>query len=190
MLNTHTLPFFSSLFQFKRNLRSELDATAKKAAKFVTLRLLPGQDLAAELEKLVLRLRCPAVNVVSCVGSVRAATLRLANADRPETAHNEVVSREEKFEIVSLTGTLEYSDTGDGGRVTRHLHLALADKSGAVWGGHILSCADGTDGTKGKALLPVFTTAEVCLLLQGDAVFSRKHCALSGWPELSIEPCC
>lgn len=149
----------------------------------VTFRVPPGADLGREIEEIVLRHQWRAVNVVSCVGSLTAATLRLANATVP--GDNEVVTRREKFEIVALTGTLEFCPTTSS--VTRHLHLALADRKGTVWGGHMLSQTDGVEDG-GEHFLPVFTTAEVCLLVQHDAVFTRQPCALSGWPELSVGP--
>ena len=156
--------------------------------RFVTVRILPGQDLANEIEAVVMRLKCRAATVISCVGSLKAATLRLANASVPGSC-NEVKSRVEKFEIVSLAGTLEFNPALASrplGFVTRHLHLALADKDGVTWGGHVIS---NSDTPLVKPLLPVFTTAEVCLLLQPDVVFSRRHCDLSGWPELHVTTC-
>ena len=160
--------------------------------QMVTIRIPPGKDLAQELEALVVRLRWRAATIVSCVGSLSAATLRLANASSSDPAPgNEVKARAEKFEIVSLTGTLEYSpelnDKGVAGMVTRHLHVALADKNGNTWGGHIISNSDERLGSPAAPRLPVYTTAEVCLVHHPDVIFTRKHCSLSGWPELAIE---
>jgi predicted DNA-binding protein with PD1-like motif len=132
-------------------LKFELRSSSR--CRYLVVRLLPGQDLASELEKAVAAAQCRAVTVVSCVGSLRSATLRLASAEKPGSNPTKTV--EERFEIVSLTGTLEFNPKT--GAVTRHLHLALADKIGAVWGGHVLSGIDGA-----AALLPIFTTAEVC----------------------------
>ena len=54
--------------------------------------------------------------------------IRLANATA--TNKNDTVTLEERFEIVSLTGTLS--------RHGCHLHLSIADFQGNVVGGHVL----------------------------------------------------
>ena len=126
------------------------------------------------------------MSVVSCIGSLTSATLRMANAAATDAAKgaNEVRTRHEKFEIVSMHGTVEYDPAKD--RVTRHIHLALSDKNGACWGGHVMSKREGGGATDELQLLPIYTTAEVTLLVQHDVVFDRAHCELSGWPELRV----
>jgi hypothetical protein len=62
-------------------------------------------------------------------------TLRLANCT--SNNKNETVSLDERFEIVSLTGTLS--------RHGAHLHVAVADFQGNVVGGHLMDgCEAGT----------------------------------------------
>ena len=152
-----------------------------RGPRAVSFRLLPGEDLAAGVEAAVRRHRLRACHVVSCVGSLTRATLRVAKG---RSDRERIVARAESgFEIVSLTGTAEWDPRSD--HVTRHLHLSLADDEGKVWGGHVLSKA--SDGYEADSqLLPVYTTAEVCLLAQEDVVFAREHCARSGWPELVV----
>lgn len=128
--------------------------------KVYPLRLRPGQDIKHEIMYFVNENGIRAGFVITCVGSLRKAALRLA--DQQETRYFN-----RKFEIVSLTGTVE-----PGGA---HLHIALADASGAVIGGHL------------QAGSTVYTTAEIVL---GDALgysFVRQFDADTGYPELRIE---
>src|SRR5438309_2177786 len=65
----------------------------------VCIRLLPGQDPKAELDKLAKEKGIEAGCVLSCAGSLARASVRFAN--RPEAT---VI--EDKLEIVSLSGTV------------------------------------------------------------------------------------
>ncbi|MEB3237845.1 MAG: PPC domain-containing DNA-binding protein [Candidatus Sericytochromatia bacterium] len=124
-------------------------------AVFEAFRLVPGEDLRVAL---MARARAwPAAFVATCVGSLRHATLRHVTA---ETG----TRREGPFEIVSLVGTLE---AGGG-----HLHIALADADGQLWGGHLL---------EGSA---VHTTAEVVVGILTDIRFARTFDPRSGYDEL------
>ncbi|XP_043962924.1 bifunctional protein GlmU-like [Gambusia affinis] len=127
------------------------------------VRFGPGQELLGSLQALVEERRLRAPFIITCVGSVTRATLRLANATATNT--NEVLQLSGRYEIVSLVGTLN-SDA--------HLHISLADAQGATVGGHVLGG------------LEVFTTAEVVV---GDAVdlrFSREPDPRTGFPELVV----
>ena len=80
--------------------------------------------------------------VVTCVGSLSKVSLRLANADGGKRGSNETVSLEERFEIVSLAGTVS--------RHGCHLHMSLSDYQGNVVGGHVLDgCVVFTHGGDG-----------------------------------------
>ena len=106
-------------------------------------RLTPGQDLKKSLLSYAKGAKLEAACVVTCVGSLSKVSLRLANADGGKRGSNETVSLEERFEIVSLAGTVS--------RHGCHLHMSLSDYQGNVVGGHVL------DGCV------VFTTAEMVL---------------------------
>lgn len=103
--------------------------------------------------------------VLTCVGSLRKVTLRLANCDK--TNRNEVVTLHERFEIVSLTGTVSTHGA--------HLHMSIADFEGNVVGGHLM------DGCE------VFTTAEVVLGECGRYVFTREMDDETGFDELVVK---
>lgn len=108
------------------------------------------------------RLRAPFI--ITCVGSVTKATLRLANATSTNT--NEVVHLSGRFEIVSLVGTLNPD---------AHLHMCLSDKEGKTVGGHVLGD------------LEVFTTAEVVVGEAVDLQFTREMDVGTGFPELVVK---
>lgn len=79
----------------------------------------------------------------------------------------QVVHLQERFEIVSLVGTLNKE---------AHLHVCLADKDGRTVGGHVLGD------------LEVFTTAEVLVGEASDLHFDREMDDRTGYPELVIKP--
>jgi predicted DNA-binding protein with PD1-like motif len=97
--------------------------------------------------------------VETAVGSLTRLELRYANAP-------EGTVREGHFEIVGLTGTVSVNGS--------HLHLAAADETGQVIGGHLLT---------GNA---VYTTAEIVLGEAPDQVFTREHDGSTPWKELQI----
>lgn len=110
-------------------------------------RLLPGQDLKSEIVRFVSAQYINAGFVMTCVGSLQSARLRMAN----ET----ICDFKGPFEIVSLVGTL----SADG----VHLHISLSDKEGRVVGGHV------------KEGCIVYTTAEVVIGNIERMTFSRVH---------------
>ena len=77
-----------------------------------TFRLKPGQDLFDSIEAFVHQKNIEAGCVLSGVGSLMYATLRLANRDFTS-------KYDRHFEIVSVTGTVSIHGS--------HLHLSIAD---------------------------------------------------------------
>jgi predicted DNA-binding protein with PD1-like motif len=91
-----------------------------------SFRLKPGQDLRQEIQKIADKNRIKAGFVVTCVGGLQKAILRMAGA----TPDDQVVNTYEgKFEIVSLVGTVSSSGS--------HLHVSISDQEGKVIGGHL-----------------------------------------------------
>ena len=125
----------------------------------VAVRLRPGQDLRRELLAVAERERIQAGWVLTGVGSLSRATLRLAGAARHATL-------EGALEIVALVGTLS--------RGGSHLHLAVADDHGATVGGHL---ADGC---------VVRTTAEVVVGADDRMRFDREPDPETGYDELVV----
>ena len=128
--------------------------------KVVPLRLPPGADLRRTLEVWMGEQQEQAGCVISAVGSMSVAQLRLAGATQATAIHGEL-------EILSLSGTL----SPDGA----HLHLAVADSRGAVIGGHL--CAGSL----------VRTTAELVIGLLPEWQFSRRLDLATGYAELQIK---
>lgn len=129
--------------------------------KTLALRLKPGQDLKKELAAFCQANKLQASTMVSGVGSLKVAEMRLAD-------EKQKVVLQGPFEIVSLTGTL--------GCEGLHLHIAIADREGKVLGGHLL------DGCL------IHTTAELVLLENTEMMFKREHDPATGFKELVIVP--
>jgi predicted DNA-binding protein with PD1-like motif len=129
--------------------------------RVVPLRLKPGEDLRSALEHWMGRQNEQAGCILSGVGSLSVAQLRLAG--RPEST-----TFSGALEILSLAGTL----SADGA----HLHIALADGDGAVIGGHL--CTGSL----------VRTTAELVVGLLPAWQFRRQPDPETGCAELQIRP--
>jgi predicted DNA-binding protein with PD1-like motif len=129
------------------------------APRTLPLRLPPGADLRAELEKVLAREACDAAFVTAGIGSLRPARIRYAELAAPATL-------EDDFEILTLAGSL----SRDGA----HLHIAVADAAGRVIGGHVAhGCI-------------VRTTAEILVVLLPGWSFMRELDPATGYDELVI----
>lgn len=125
-----------------------------------TFRLKPRQDLFDSIEAYVKQRAIEAGCVLSAVGSLTRATLRLANREY----YNEY---EGFFEIVSMTGTVSTHGS--------HLHIAISDGDGNTIGGHLVS------GCK------IYTTAEIVIAELDDVVYKRELLENdSGYEELTV----
>jgi len=125
------------------------------------LRLHPGQDLKQEIISYTKANHIDAGYIITCVGSLKKLSLRLAN-------QSEISSWENKFEIVSLVGTIS-----EGGLV--HLHMSVADSTGKTIGGHL---ADGNI---------IYTTAEIVIGATREYKFTRSVDSVTTYNELLIE---
>jgi len=126
---------------------------------FLPLRLSPGDDLRGALEAHAAQ--AGAAFVVSGIGSLGSACLRLAGAEREAVL-------EGPLEILSLAGSL----SADGA----HLHMAVSDAQGRVTGGHV-----------GRGCV-IRTTAELLLAPLAGWQLTREFDAATGYPELVIKP--
>jgi len=125
-----------------------------------TLRLKPGQDLFDSIETFVVDKKIEAGCVLSSVGSLTHATLRLANRNY----YNEY---EGHFEIVSMIGTISTNGS--------HIHVSISDGDGMTIGGHLVS------GCK------IYTTAEIVLAVFDDIIYKRELLENdSGYEELVV----
>jgi predicted DNA-binding protein with PD1-like motif len=136
--------------------------THTSATRAHALRLRPGDDLRDALLSYTAAHQLKAGAILTCVGSLTVATLRLANQEGPTEYRGH-------FEIVSLVGTL--SSTGGS-----HLHLSVSDSTGRTLGGHLLA------GCR------VYTTAEIVLAELPELEFVRETDPTFGYKELIVKP--
>ena len=132
--------------------------------KTFPIRLTPGQDLRAALEAAVAAQNCRAAFVLSGIGSLSTAGIRLAGAAQPTRLT-------ESMEILTLSGTV----AAGGDKTASHMHIAVSTATGQVLGGHVApGCL-------------VRTTAEVLLALLPDWQFTREPDAQTGYDELVVK---
>lgn len=128
--------------------------------KIHTFRLKPAQDLFDSIESFIADKKIEAGCVLSAVGSLTHATLRLANRE----TYNQYDGH---FEIVSMTGTVSIQGS--------HLHVAISDGDGVTIGGRLVS------GCR------VYTTAEIVIAEFEDMVYTRELLENdSGYEELVV----
>ncbi len=124
-------------------------------------RLERGADLKSSILEAVSELNITAGCVLSVVGCLSKAEIRLAD-------ENESVVLEGPLEIIQLSGTLTPLHV--------HLHMSVSDRQGSVRGGHVLEGCT------------VSHTAEVCLMAFNGLTFSREFDESTGFTELTIRP--
>jgi len=118
-------------------------------------RLMPGEDLKEGIKKLINKEGFKSGIILSIVGSLNYATLRMANKS--------IKTFKGPFEIVSAEGTI--SNNG------MHVHIAISDSKGRVLGGHL------------KKGCIINTTAEICIL-ELEKALQRVSDPKTGYKEL------
>jgi uncharacterized protein len=124
-----------------------------------TFRLKPEQDLFDSIQAFVMEQHVQAGCILSGVGSLSHATLRLA--DREYTSEYKG-----PFEIVSITGTVSIHGS--------HLHISISDGDGKTIGGHF------------EAGCKIYTTAEIVIAVFRDTIYKREFAEDSGYEELTV----
>ncbi len=124
----------------------------------IVSRIIPGEDIKKGVEDLRDVNSFKSGIILCIVGGITQAVLRMSNGDK------KVFNG--PFEIVSAEGTV----SSDG----VHVHVAVSDAEGAVYGGHLL------EGCK------VHTTAEICMI-ESEKVFKRIFDPKTGYNELVVE---
>ena len=128
--------------------------------KQITKRLKDGEDLRQAIQNLAAENNIKAGVILSMVGSLKKAHLRMAGAKTSK-------QWEEEFEIVSGTGTLSAEDL--------HIHITISDVNATVYGGHL------------KEGCIVRTTCELVVLAFDDVTYKRAPDENTGYDELAIE---
>ncbi|EEW05970.1 DNA-binding protein [Vibrio mimicus] len=129
--------------------------------KLIAVRLTQGDDLKQRIVQLVQKHEIHAGSIASCVGCLSQLNIRLADSVS-------TLQLAEPFEILSLSGTLTNEHC--------HLHIAVADAQGQVWGGHLL------DGNL------INTTAELMIHHYPQHHFTRQYDPNTGYSELIVNP--
>ena len=128
------------------------------------IRLTPGVDLKEELERLTANIPLRAGCILTGVGSLARAHLRMPGAG---ATADQFRTFDETLEIVSLAGTL----SPDG----LHVHVSLSRRDGSCVGGHLMvGCI-------------VHTTAELVIGDLPEVEFRRPHDPSTGFGELSVQ---
>jgi predicted DNA-binding protein with PD1-like motif len=123
----------------------------------IVSRILPGEDLKSSLQNII-DLKGLKSGIILCmVGSITQGALRMSNGEKKIFKGT--------FEIVSAEGTISNSGI--------HVHIAIADSEGTVYGGHLL---------KGCY---VHTTAEIGII-ESKIEFERVYDPKTGYKELFI----
>ena len=130
--------------------------------KIHVFRLHPDQLLREEIEKYVKDKNIRAGIILTCVGNVKSAVLRMSDSRTIKEYKDKGT-----YEIVSLVGTVESGNS--------HLHLSISDKEGRTYGGHL------KNGTV------VGVTAEIAIGEIEDKVFLRKFDKETGYEELVVK---
>lgn len=131
--------------------------------KTLIFRLKPGADLKSSIEAMVRQHTIKAGFIVTCVGGLEQATVRMAGA-KPDAQDIRIFK--DDFEIVSLVGTVSTNGT--------HLHLSFSDTEGTVRGGHL---------KEGTIIHP---TAEIALGIDEDVEMRREMDEETGFAELVV----
>lgn len=131
--------------------------------KQITKRLLRGQDLRKGIEEMVREHGVKAGVLLSVVGSLKKAVLRM-----PQPNPDVLKTREWEglLEIVGGTGTLSQNGS--------HIHVSISDQEGNVFGGHL------------KEGCILRTGAEIVLGVFDDIEYKRVKDEETGYDELAI----
>ncbi len=132
--------------------------------KQITFRLRNGQLLKEEIAKVAQERSIKAGVLLSIVGGLQNAVLRMPQLPSGEHATKDL---DGPFELVSGTGTISQNGC--------HIHISVSDKNGVCYGGHL------KDGCKVK------TTVEVVIGIFEDVTYRRTPDAATGFDELEIE---
>jgi uncharacterized protein len=123
-------------------------------------RLERGQDLRQEIIAFAQEKNIKAGIILTCVGNLEKAILRMAGA-------KEIKTWEGTFEITSLVGTFEVGNA--------HIHITISDVDGNAFGGHL---------KKGSI---VGVTAEVIVAELPDKTFVREFDEATGFKEFVVK---
>jgi predicted DNA-binding protein with PD1-like motif len=129
-----------------------------------TIRLKQGDLFKEKIEALVREYDIKSGVILSAVGGLENANIRLSKLDTGEHIIRELKG---PFELVSCMGTLSQEGC--------HIHVSFSDREGNCFGGHL------KDGCE------VFVTVELVFLVFKDVIYRRTLDSSTGFKELSSE---
>ncbi len=132
--------------------------------KNVTVRLKEGQFFREEIERIVKEKDIRAGVILSAVGGIKNAALRVPKLDSGEHIVKQI---DGPFELVSCMGTL----SPDG----CHIHISVSDRDGRCFGGHL------------KEGCAVFCTIELVIGVIEGVTYRRRMDVETGFEELNVE---
>jgi hypothetical protein len=132
--------------------------------KTIIFRLKPGADLKTSIEDIIKKSAIKAGFIITCVGGLEQATVRMAGA-KPDA--QDIRTFASDFEIVSLVGTVSINGT--------HLHISFSDSEGNVQGGHL---------KEGTIIHP---TAEIVIGFDENIEMKREMDDETGFKELVVK---
>lgn len=131
--------------------------------KTIAFRLKPGADLKQSIEAVVAERNIVAGFIVTCVGGLEQAVVRMAGA---KPAAQDIRTYAGDYEIVSLVGTVSVNGV--------HLHMSFSDSEGVARGGHL---------KEGTIIHP---TAEIVIGYEEGVTFTRELDEETGFDELVV----
>jgi predicted DNA-binding protein with PD1-like motif len=135
-----------------------------KMGRFIVGRILPGSDLVTGIEEICRKHGVRQAMIVGTIGSVVNPHFEWASTveERPGTGHTSSKSIEGPGSLISGQGLVCQKDDNE---LDIHLHCAITDPSGAVYGGHFP-----------KGTVPVLSTTDVSLVeITGVKLIRRPH---------------
>lgn len=130
----------------------------------ITLRLKQGDLFKETIERLVKENNIKSGVIVSAVGGLENANLRVSKLE--DNTHK-ILELKGPFELVSCMGTLSQDGC--------HVHISVSDRDGNCYGGHL------KDGCE------VFVVVELVLLCFEDTLYKRVIDSTTGFKELTVE---
>ncbi|MDI6600609.1 MAG: DNA-binding protein [Thermoanaerobacteraceae bacterium] len=123
------------------------------------IRIEPGEDLLNSLKSIFIKANITNGIIVSCIGSLRHATLIFLQKNFKYSQPTRING---PLEFLSAQGTIGI----DNDKISIHLHGIISDHDMCVYGGHFVDDEDGN---------LVFATMEICVLVPEDISFIKQY---------------
>jgi predicted DNA-binding protein with PD1-like motif len=131
--------------------------------KTVFIRLSPGTDLIAGIAAVCRDRGIRSACVASCIASLRRASFFVVvpQENRVGGGYSEPVHLEAPVEILCGQGSIGETENGE---IVVHLHAAMSDGQGKVYGGHLI-----------QGRCPILITSEIMILSLDGVRLKRMY---------------